>query len=98
VLTAARLEVGMKAEVDEGVLSGDGGNVDGTASPAIATVGSSARNELLAAKAQTAVAARTGDDVDVDFVDEHRSVWSSTPNHQLSTPKPFAAEDAESVA
>ena len=74
VLTAPCLELGVVAEVDQGVLGGNGDDVDRATSSAITTVRAAARDELLAAKTQTAVATRSGDDVDVDFVDEHRTV------------------------
>ena len=73
VLATPCLEVGVKAEVDEGVLRGDGGDVNRAARSSIATVWPAARHELLAAKAQAAIATGSGDDVDVDFVDEHRA-------------------------
>ena len=73
MLPTAGFEFGMKAEVDERVLRGDRGDVDRTTVSAITAIRSAARDELLAAEAQTTVAAGTGDDVDVDFVDEHRA-------------------------
>ena len=73
----------MEAEVDERVLAGGGDDVDGAAVAAVAAVGPAARDELLAAEAQAAVAAVAGGDVDVDFVDEHASVRA-----QASEPGP----------
>ena len=50
-----------------------GDDVDGAAVAAVAAVGAAARDELLAAEAEAAVAAVAGGDVDVDFVDEHQA-------------------------
>ena len=49
--------------------AGDG--VDGSALAAVTAVGAAARDELLAAEAHAAGAARAGLYEDVDFVDEH---------------------------
>ena len=72
MLTAARLEFRMKAEVDERVLGGSGDDVDGAAAAAVATVRPAARDELFAPEAQAAAAAGACLNVDVYFVYEHR--------------------------
>ncbi len=77
VLTAAGLELGVVAEVDERVLGGDGGDVDRATVAAVAAVRSAARDVLLAPETEAAVAAGTGGHVDVDFVDEHIRIQES---------------------
>ena len=74
VLAAAGLELGVEAEVDEGVLGGSRDDVDRAAVAAVAAVGTAARDELLAAEAQAAAPAVAGGDVDVDLIDEHRLI------------------------
>ena len=65
------LELGVEAEVDEGVEVRAGDEVDRAAVAAVAAVRAAARDELLAAEAHAAAAAVARRDVDVDFVDEH---------------------------
>ena len=77
VLAAPCFEIGVKAEVDERVLGGDGGDVDRATTAAVAAVGSAARDVLLSPETEAAVAAGTGGHVDVDFVDEHRRIQDS---------------------
>ncbi len=71
VLPALGLEFGMEPVGDERVLVGAGDEVDRTAVSAVAAVRSAARHELLAAKAQAAVAAVACFDLDINFIDEH---------------------------
>ena len=71
VLAVAGLEFGVKAEVDEGVLGGRGDDVHRAAVAAVAAIGAAARDELLAAETEAAVASVSGHDLDVDVVDEH---------------------------
>jgi hypothetical protein len=71
VLAPSGFELGMEAEIDERVLAGGGNDDDGAAGAAVAAVRPAARDERLAPEAQAAAAAVTGQDVDVDFVDEH---------------------------
>ena len=71
VLAAIGFELGMEAEIDEGVEVGAGHHVDRAAMPAIPAVGSAAGDELLAPEAQSAASAVTRRDLDVDFVNEH---------------------------
>ena len=73
MLTALGRELWMKAEVDEGVVVWGGDDVDRAAVTAVAAVGPAARDELLAAKRQTAAPAVPRYDVNVDFVYEHSS-------------------------
>ena len=87
VAAAPRLELGVIAEVDQGVEIRCGGEVDRAAPATVAAVGTAARHELLATEAHAAVAAVTGDRDDVDFIDEHgwntpaagRSRWWGRP-------------------
>jgi hypothetical protein len=76
VLAALGRELGMKAEVDEGVDVRAGDNVDRAAVPAVAAARAAARDELLAAERQTATPAVARFDVNVDFVDEN-TLYSS---------------------
>ena len=71
VLTAARLELGMKAEVDEGVLARRGNDGDRPAAAAVAAIGAAAGDEFLATETEAAPASVAGAYVNVDFVDEH---------------------------
>jgi hypothetical protein len=48
-----------------------GDEVNGTATATVATVGTTARDALLAPEAQATISAATGLDMDVGFVDEH---------------------------
>ena len=78
---AGGAELGMEAEIDEGVGVGAGDDEDRSPVSAVATARTAARNELLAAKRQATVAAVAGDDVNVDFVDEHQgSLLVLTPS------------------
>jgi len=63
VRTAPGFELGMKAEIDEGVLAGRGDDVDGAAVAAIASVGTAPRDELLTTEAGASVAAPAGFDL-----------------------------------
>ena len=65
------LNSGWKRKSTSVFLVAAGDDVDRAAVAAVAAVGAAARDELLAAEAQAAVAAVAGSDVDVDFVDEH---------------------------
>ena len=69
--TALGGELGVEAEVDEGVAMRVGDQEHRAALAAVAAIRPAARDELLAAEAQAAAAAVTGLDVDVGFVDEH---------------------------
>ena len=67
-----RFVLGIEAQVQEGVvvLAGHQDNVPAAAS--IAAVRPAFRDELLAAKRQAAIAAVSGNDVNLDFVYEHK--------------------------
>ena len=71
MLAALRLELGMEAVGDEGVLVRAGDEVDRSARAAVAAVRAAARHAHLAAEGHAAVAAVAGVDLNVDFVDEH---------------------------
>ena len=71
MLPVPGFEFGVEAEVDEGVLGGGRDDVHGAAVAAVAAVGATAGDELLAAEAEAAVAAVARRDLDVDVVDEH---------------------------
>ena len=71
MLPVPGFEFGVKAEVDEGVLGGRRDDVHGPAVAAVTAVGTTARDELLTAETEAAVAAVSGRDLDVDVVDEH---------------------------
>jgi hypothetical protein len=58
----------METEVDEGIEVRARDEVHGPAASAVAAVRSAARDELLAAKAETAVAPASGCDANLDFV------------------------------
>ena len=66
----------LEAEIEEGVEVGVGDEVDVAAVTAVAAVRAAARDELLAAEAQRALAAMPGRDVDFDFVYKHFAVGS----------------------
>ena len=72
VLAAAGLELGVKPEIDEGVLPAGGHDGDRPAVAAIAAVGTAAWDELLAAKTETAAPAVAGGHMDVHLIDEHQ--------------------------
>ena len=74
VLAALGRELGMEAEVDEGVDVRAGDDVDRAAVSAVAAAGAAARDELLAAERETAAPAVSGFDVNVDFVYKHQLV------------------------
>jgi hypothetical protein len=74
VLPVPGFELGVKAEIDEGVLRGRRDDVDRAAAAAVAAIGAAARDELLAAETEAAVASVSGHDLDVDVVDEHAVV------------------------
>ena len=71
MLAALGVELGMEAEVDQGVDVRAGDDEDRAAVAAVAAARAAARDELLAAERQAAAPAVAGFDVDVDFVDEH---------------------------
>jgi len=68
---AARFEDFLESEIEERVEVGVGDQEDVAARAAVAAVGPAARDELLAAKAQRALAAVSGRDMDFDFVYKH---------------------------
>ncbi len=70
-----RLELGVVAEVDQRVEVGARDEVDGSAVAAVAAIRAAARNELLAAETQCAASAVPGSDLDIYFIDKHRSVF-----------------------
>ena len=74
MLAAVGLELGMEAEVDEGIEVGAGHHVDRAAVAAVAAVGPAARDELLAPEAHGAASAVARRDLDVYFVNEHGGV------------------------
>ena len=71
VAAALRFVLGIKTELDEGVLVLRGYQEDIAAAAAIAAAGAAARNILLAAKGQATVAAIPGFYQDASFIDEH---------------------------
>jgi hypothetical protein len=68
---ALRFVFGVKTELDERVLVFGGDHVNVAAAASIAAAGAAARNILLAAKGQAAVAAIPGLHQDASFIDEH---------------------------
>ena len=71
VLAAPGVELRMEPVTDQGVGVRAGDDEDRSAGTAVAAARTAARDELLAAKRQAAVSAVAGDDVNVDFVNEH---------------------------
>jgi len=71
VHAALSRELGMKAEIDQGVDVRAGDDVDRAAVTAVAAARPATRDELLATERQTAAPAVARFDVDVDFVDEN---------------------------
>src|SRR4030095_3649641 len=82
VPAATGLELGVVAEIDQRVFRGNGDDGDRAGGTAVAAVRPAARDVLLAPETETTIAAGTGCDVDVDFVDEHRAQGSG-PRPQL---------------
>ena len=72
VLAALGAEAVLVPQVVESVVGGVGDRPDGSAVAAVAAGGAAARDELLAAKSDAAVAAVARLDVDLGGVDEHR--------------------------
>ena len=79
---AAGLEDFLETEVEEGVEVGGGDDVDRAAVPAIAAVGTAARDEFLPAETHGAGPAVTRGHVDVYFVDKQISLQSSVDGRQ----------------
>ena len=77
---ALRGELGIEAEVDEGVAVGIRDQVDRAAGAAIAAIRAAARYELLAAEAERAAPAVPGLHVDVGFVNEHGDTKDTKPS------------------
>jgi hypothetical protein len=71
MLTAARFKLGMKPEINEGVLAGSRDDEDRAAAAAVAAIRPAARDVLLATEAQASLATIPGGNVNVDLVDEH---------------------------
>jgi hypothetical protein len=95
VASAPGFEFGVVAKIDQGVLGGNRGDVDRAARAAVAAVGPAARDVFLSTKTEATVAARTGFDVDVDFVDEHDRNQESGIRNQglgLGLVRPVAAD------
>ena len=74
VLAAFGAMFGMKAILHERVDVRAGDEIHGAAVPAVAAVGSAARDELLPAEAHRAAAAITSGYFDFDFVNKHE-MW-----------------------
>src|SRR4051812_11953404 len=71
VAAALRIVLGIEAEVDQRVVRLARFHDDVAAAPAIAAARSTARNELLPAEGNAAVAAVAGLDADFRFINEH---------------------------
>src|SRR5690606_18936609 len=85
VLAPARFVPARIAEVDQGVEVAVADGVDAAATPAVPAVRAAEGNELLPAKADTAVPAVAGDDFDTGFVDELHG-WIPRPAAAMLEP------------
>jgi len=77
VLSALGVELRMEPIGYECVVVGARDKIDGTAPATVTAIGAATRHKLLATEAHAPVAAVTGLNLDVDFVDEHRA-WART--------------------